>query len=49
VRVVGRTVAVVCGIGHLVLDRVQPAGKSVMSAHDWWNGIASTLGPARFD
>ena len=49
VRVVERTVAVACGIGLLALDRVQPAGKSVMSAHDWWNGIASTLGPARFD
>lgn len=49
VRVVGRRVVVACGEGHLVLDRVQPAGKSVMSAGDWWNGVASTLGSARFD
>jgi len=49
VRVVGRRVVVACGDGHLVLDRVQPAGKSVMPAGDWWNGVASTLGAARFD
>jgi methionyl-tRNA formyltransferase len=49
VRLVGRRVVVACGDGHLVLERVQPAGKSVMSAGDWWNGVASTLGTARFD
>jgi len=28
---------------------VQPAGRAVMSALDWWNGLASTLDSVRFD
>lgn len=44
-----RRVIVACGHGHLVLDLVQPAGRTVMTAVDWWNGVAPTLGEARFD
>jgi methionyl-tRNA formyltransferase len=31
--------AVVCGTGILLLDTVQPAGKSVMAARDWYRGL----------
>ena len=44
-----RQVVVSCGSGHVVLDLVQPAGRSVMSALDWRNGLASTLDTVRFD
>jgi methionyl-tRNA formyltransferase len=31
--------AVVCGTGVLLLESVQPAGKSVMTARDWYRGL----------
>jgi len=49
VRLVDRQVVVAGGSGHVVLDLVQPAGRAVMSALDWWNGLASTLDSVRFD
>lgn len=48
-RMVDRRVVVAGGTGHVVLDLVQPAGRAVMAALDWWNGLASTLDPVRFD
>lgn len=48
-RMIDRRVVVAGGTGHVVLDLVQPAGRAVMSALDWWNGLASTLDPVRFD
>ena len=48
VRVASRQVVVACGSGHVVLDSIQPAGRTVMSALEWWNGLASTLNPVRF-
>lgn len=39
VRRVGRQVLVSCGQGTLALERVQPAGKQVMPALNWWNGV----------
>jgi methionyl-tRNA formyltransferase len=31
--------AVICGTGLLLLDTIQPAGKSVMAARDWYRGV----------
>ena len=31
--------AVICGTGMLLLDTIQPAGKSVMTARDWYRGV----------
>ena len=49
IRLVDRAVVVQCGSGRLVLEVVQPAGRSVMTAAAWWNGVASTLRTTRFD
>ena len=43
IRSSGHEVVVACGAGFLTLERVQPAGKSAMSATAWWNGVPSTL------
>jgi methionyl-tRNA formyltransferase len=42
-------VVVAGGSGHVVLELVQPAGRAVMSALDWWNGLASTLDSVSLD
>lgn len=49
VRCENRRIVVACGTGHVVLESVQPAGRAVMPALDWWNGLASTLDLVRFD
>lgn len=36
---IGKQVVVGCGDGALVLRTVQPAGKRVMPALNWWNGV----------
>jgi methionyl-tRNA formyltransferase len=44
VNISGSAVSVVTGAGSLELLRVQPAGKAVMAAGDWWRGQrAATL------
>ncbi len=38
-RRIGSHILVGCGVGALILDRVQPAGKRPMEALSWWNGV----------
>jgi methionyl-tRNA formyltransferase len=38
-QLVGKELVVTCGEGSLVLETVQPAGKSAMSGSDWFRGL----------